>query len=95
MRDRADFRLETDAEGRTVLALSGNLLVSTAGFLDPQLRALDQPIARIDLADAGEIDTVGAWIVWRLARDHGATIAGADEMAARLISAYQTARASI
>ncbi len=91
MRDRADFRLETDAEGRTVLALSGNLLVSTAGFLDPQLRALDQPIARIDLADAGEIDTVGAWIVWRLARDHGATIAGADEMAARLISALQGA----
>jgi len=91
MRDRADFTIETDAEGRAVLALSGNLLVSTAGWLDPQLRALEVPIQRIDLSRAGEIDTVGAWLVWRLARDNEAAISGADEAASRLISALKHA----
>lgn len=91
MRDRADYTIETDAEGRAVLALSGNLLVSTAGWLDPQLRALEVPIQRIDLSRAGEIDTVGAWLVWRLARDNEAAISGADEVATRLISALKHA----
>ena len=91
MRDRADFTIETDADGRAVLALSGNLLVSTAGWLDPQLRALEVPIQRIDISNAGEIDTVGAWIVWRLARDNGAAISGADEAATRLIAALKDA----
>lgn len=94
MRDRADYTIETDADGAVTLALRGNLLVSTVGWTDPELRALPGPIARIDLADAGEIDTVGAWIVWRLARDHGATIAGADETTARLIEALRPAEGS-
>lgn len=89
MRDRADYTIETDAEGAATLALRGNLLVSTLGWTDPELRALQGPIARIDLSAVEDIDTVGAWIAWRLARDHGATITGASDEARRLIGALR------
>jgi phospholipid/cholesterol/gamma-HCH transport system permease protein len=36
-----------------------------------------------------EIDTVGAWVVCRLARAHGAEIAGASEAAERLLAAVR------
>ena len=89
MRDQADFTVQADDDGALTIALSGPLVVSSVGRLDPRLRQLDRPVRRIDLAGVGEIDTTGAWTVWRLARDNAAEIAGASEEAERLIAALR------
>ena len=85
----AEYDLSEDGDGGNVLALSGPYLVSTVGAIDQDLRALDGPIARIDLADVTEIDTVGAWIACSLAREHEAEISGASERAERLMGALK------
>jgi len=92
MREWADFRTETEEGGGTTLALTGPLTVSSIGVVDRHLRALDQPVARVDLSEVSDIDTVGAWTAWRIARDNDAEITGASEQAQRLIAAIQGAR---
>lgn len=92
MREWAAFTAETDARGALGVTLSGPLMVSSVGPLDEALRAIEGPIATVDLGAVGEIDTVGAWIVWRLARDHGAEIRGASDTAKRLIAAVSASR---
>ena len=92
MREWADFTVETGADGAQILALSGPLLVATVGPLDRQLRTLTGPIATIDLSRCPDIDTVGAWIVSRVAQDTGAGIIGASEEATRLIAALRRSR---
>ncbi len=89
MREWADFTVETDASGGNRLALTGPLLISSIGVLDRKLRDWQEPVAEVDLSGAGLVDTVGAWIVWRFARDSGAKITGASEDASRLIEAVQ------
>ena len=84
----AQYELE-QGDGGTVLTLSGPYLVSTIGQLDADLRALDGPIARVDLSDVSEIDTVGAWIACNIASEHGAEITGASERAQRLLGALE------
>ena len=92
MREWAAFTAETDAEGGQTIAFSGPLLVSSVGRLDKELRAIEGPVARVDLSGVAEIDTVGAWTVWRLARDHRAEIVGTSDEAERLIAAVHLSR---
>jgi phospholipid/cholesterol/gamma-HCH transport system permease protein len=92
MREWAEFTTETDGDGKVTVALSGPLVVASVGRLDAQLRAIEGPVARVDLSAIGEIDTVGAWTVWRLARDTGAEFAGLTDKAERLIAAVHRAR---
>jgi phospholipid/cholesterol/gamma-HCH transport system permease protein len=87
MREWADFTAETDADGALNLALSGPMVVASIGVIDRRLRDLDEPVAQLDLTAVTEIDTVGAWIVWRVSRDNGAKITGASKQAQRLIAA--------
>ncbi|MDP9055725.1 MAG: ABC transporter permease [Pseudomonadota bacterium] len=87
MRELPDFTVETDAGGAVTLALTGRLVVSCVGALDHGLRAVSDKVARVDLAGVTAIDTVGAWIVWRVAHEHDAEITGASEQAERLIKA--------
>ncbi|GAO55063.1 MULTISPECIES: ABC transporter permease [unclassified Novosphingobium] len=92
MRALADFTIQpgdagTEEAGGATLAFSGEMLVSSVGAIDARLRALDEPIARIDLSDVERMDTVGAWTVWRLAQEQGAEIVGARSEAERLIAA--------
>ncbi len=87
MRDGASYALDDDGKGARVLRLSGVWLVSTLGTLDTELRALEGPIQRIDMSGVSDLDTVGAWIAWRLIRDHGASVVGQSEEAQRLIGA--------
>ena len=82
----AEYDIE-DGEGGAVLTLSGPYLVSTIGALDAELRKIDQPIARVDLSDVTEIDTVGAWIACNIASENKAEITGANERAKRLMTA--------
>lgn len=92
MRALADFTIQpgdagTEEAGGATLAFSGAMLVSTLGALDARVRALDEPVARIDLSAVERMDTVGAWMVWRLAQERGAEIVGASSEAERLIAA--------
>lgn len=87
MRAWAEFTIAEGEDGARSLLLSGPLLVSSVGRIDDALRAVEGPLQAIDLSGAGEVDTVGAWVVWRLARDSGADIVGASEKARRLIAA--------
>lgn len=92
MREWADFTTATDADGRVTVALSGPLVVASVGRLDARLREIAGPVAWVNLSGIGEIDTVGAWTVWRLARDTGAEFTGISDKAERLIAAVHRAR---
>jgi len=88
MRDWAQYSLE-EAGGRTTVVITGPLLVSTIGMLDPQLRKLEGPIQEVDIGDAGQMDTVGAWVIHRFANESGAEIVGASEAAQILLNAVE------
>jgi len=86
MREWAQFSLE-EQDGRTVLALHGPMRISSVGEIEPQLRNIDGQLHAIDLTNVGEVDTVGAWIVHRIASEHHAEILGASEQAEILLEA--------
>ena len=91
MRGTADFFTETGADGSAALVLTGPLLVSSVGTIDRRLRALEGPIASIDLSRSDRIDTVGAWTAWSLSKRFSAPITGASPEAERLIAAIRAA----
>lgn len=93
MRERAEFTLK-EGGGRTTLVVTGPLLVSTIGELDPQLREIDYPVQYVDISDAAPIDTVGAWVIFRFARDNSAQIVGASEQADILLEAVEESASS-
>ncbi|MDE2561490.1 MAG: ABC transporter permease [Sphingomonadales bacterium] len=98
MRALADFTMvpgsgDGDGQGATV-AFSGPMVVSSLGPIDASLRAVEGPVAAVDLAAVDEIDTVGAWIVWRFSRRLGARIVNASTNAQRLIDAVHKADAN-
>ena len=92
MRELTDFQLEPvpNGEGRR-LAFSGPMTVASIGVADKRIRALDGTIAEIDLSRVTAIDTVGAWSVWRLSRDHDAKITGCSDEAQKLVDAISNA----
>jgi phospholipid/cholesterol/gamma-HCH transport system permease protein len=73
-----------DANGRT-LAFTGTLSLAHLGDIPKQVDAIDGAVARIDLTDIDHIDTIGAWIVHRLATRTQAQIVGAGQDAERLL----------
>jgi phospholipid/cholesterol/gamma-HCH transport system permease protein len=75
MRAKADFE-RIDSGGAATLRFTGNLSLAYLDDLPERLNAVQGPLARIDLSEVDRLDTVGAWLVHRLARDHGATIHG-------------------
>ena len=87
MDSAAAFTISEEGEGHGTLALSGPWLVSSIGALEPELRGIEGPVARIDLSDVSEIDTVGAWVACDLAERLEAEVVGASERATRLMDA--------
>ena len=83
MREWAAYSLE-EKDGRTTLVVTGPLLISTIGALDREFRAYEGPVDAIDISQCGAVDTVGAWVVLRFAREKSAEIVGAGKQAARL-----------
>jgi phospholipid/cholesterol/gamma-HCH transport system permease protein len=83
MTQAADLIERDDATGRTVI-LSGNLSLAHLGDLPQRIDAIDSA-ASIDLAGIDHIDTIGAWIVHRLAARTQAQVVGANEDANRLL----------
>jgi phospholipid/cholesterol/gamma-HCH transport system permease protein len=76
----ADFSIDDGT-----LRFSGTLTLAQIGDLPQRLDALDPPPERIDLSKVDRMDTVGAWLVHRIARDHEADIAGASEDESHLL----------
>lgn len=73
----ATAEFEQDSGG--TVRFSGDLLLRTLGKLPDRLDSLSGPVERIDLSQVGRIDTVGAWVVHRLAARHDAAIEGLDQ----------------
>jgi phospholipid/cholesterol/gamma-HCH transport system permease protein len=85
MANVADFTEEQLPSGGGVIRFSGTLAIASVENLDMRLRALAGPIKQVDISAIDHIDTVGAWLIYRTARDHNAQIVGADSDAQRLI----------
>ncbi len=83
MADRADFTQE-DRDGRQTLAFAGDLRLPDLGDVPKRLQTVGN-IQDIDLSKVGRIDTVGAWIIYRLTRDRNATLTGANDDVATMI----------
>jgi phospholipid/cholesterol/gamma-HCH transport system permease protein len=81
----ADFVEENDAGGR-VVRFTGALTLARVRDLPDRLSAIDGPVRAVDLSGADRVDTIGAWIVRRFAREHDAKIEGASEDAQRLLA---------
>src|ERR1044072_9797657 len=73
MNGLADF---ASVDGGNTLRFSGDLSLARLGDVPDRLAAVTGEVKRIDLSQVERIDTVGAWIVHRFARDRGATIEG-------------------
>ncbi len=74
----ADFS-ETFEDGRCVLRFSGNLTLARIRKLSERLDSIEAEKLLIDLGDVGRMDTVGAWLIHKLARNRDAEIVGATE----------------
>ncbi len=81
----ADLISEQDANGDTLLRFSGSMSIAHISQLDRKLAAITGPVASLDISAVRRIDTVGAWLVYRTARDQNAKIIGATSDAQRLI----------
>jgi phospholipid/cholesterol/gamma-HCH transport system permease protein len=80
----ADF--VEDRSGETpVIRFSGRLTLARIGDIPKRLEALTSPPSRVDLSQIERIDTVGAWVVRKLALEHDADIIGASPDALHLI----------
>jgi phospholipid/cholesterol/gamma-HCH transport system permease protein len=73
----ADF--QHDAANGGTLRFSGDLSLRSVGDLPERLAAAPAPVATLDLSGIQRIDTVGAWLVHRYARDNNAAVTGLDE----------------
>jgi len=80
----ADFTLVEDG-GQRIVRFTGALTLAQVRDLPERLRGVDGEVTAVDLAGADRIDTIGAWIVRRFAREHGAAIQGASPDAKRLM----------
>jgi phospholipid/cholesterol/gamma-HCH transport system permease protein len=87
MTARADFEEHIGSDGRATLRFTGSLAIADGADLDNRLQQLSAPVEAVDISAIDHIDTVGAWLVYRTARNHGASIVGADKDAQRLIAA--------
>lgn len=61
-----------------VLRFSGNLSLRSIGDLPTRLDGVDGDVRALDMRDVERIDTVGAWLIHRFARDREAQVIGFD-----------------
>jgi phospholipid/cholesterol/gamma-HCH transport system permease protein len=89
MQEAAQYSLVEDGAGGSRLVLSGQLVLAAIAPFERSVSAIPGPLAAIDLAAVDDIDTVGAWVVCRLAREHHCDITGASPAAERLLAAVR------
>jgi phospholipid/cholesterol/gamma-HCH transport system permease protein len=64
--------------GRRILQFSGDLTLSRLGVLPNRLQRIKPRGAVLDLTGVGRMDTIGAWLIHRTARECGAEVTGAS-----------------
>lgn len=85
----ADF--ERDGSG---LRFTGDLSLARLGDLPTRLDGHAGEVSRIDLSGIERIDTIGAWVVHRFAKQHNATIEGLNPAQQHLLEQVQSADAA-
>jgi phospholipid/cholesterol/gamma-HCH transport system permease protein len=88
MANSAEFTVEELPSGQ-ILRLSGTFVIASIGDVDRALRDISGPICEIDISGVTHMDTVGAWLVHRTAKEHDAQITGGAHDAGRLIDAVR------
>ena len=73
MSAHADFN---GVESGGTLRFTGDLSLARIGDLPKRLDAVPEGVTILDLSQIDRIDTVGAWIIHRFARDRGAKVEG-------------------
>jgi phospholipid/cholesterol/gamma-HCH transport system permease protein len=91
MANAAEFLQEDLTDGGQILRLSGSFTIALIGDVDDRLRDLSADVRKIDLSAVEHMDTVGAWLVHRTAKESGAKIVGAGKGASRLLQAVSGA----
>ena len=86
MANSAEFTVEDLPSGQ-VLRLSGTFAIGSIGDVDRSLREISASVSEIDISGITHMDTVGAWLVHRTAKEHNAKITGSAHDASRLIDA--------
>ena len=89
MQEAAQYSLVEDGAGGSRLVLSGQLVLAAIAPFERGVSAIPGPVSAVDLAGVDDIDTVGAWVVCRIARQHQAEITGASPAAERLLAAVR------
>lgn len=89
MQNLAQHELVDEGTRGARLVLSGELTLASIGPLEAELRRMTGPLCTIDLAQVEEIDTVGAYVVCKFAREHQSDITGASPAAERLLAAIR------
>ncbi len=85
----ANFDVRDDGAGGQILCLTGRLTLACLGDLPQRLEREAGPFSAVDLTDLEDIDTVGAWLAYRLGRDFAVPVTGADSDARRLMEAVR------
>lgn len=88
----ASFTEENEG-GTRVLRFSGNLTLARVGHLPQRLDELNGERLVLDLSEVGRMDTVGAWLIYKLTRDKNAEVSGANEEQSALLE--QVANADV
>lgn len=89
MQEAAQYSLVEDGAGGSRLVLSGQLVLAAIAPFERGVSTIPGPVSAVDLAGVDDIDTVGAWVVCRIARQHQAEITGASAAAERLLAAVR------
>ncbi|WNO53871.1 ABC transporter permease [Stakelama saccharophila] len=79
-----DFTTE-QRDGGTTLRVSGPLVLACLGDFPQRLESYDGPVDRVDCSGIDRLDTIGAWLIHRVAEKHGAPVDGLKDDHARLL----------
>lgn len=80
-----DFIEVQSADNGTTLQFGGTMTIAHIAALDKRLSRFTGTASQLDVSAVDSIDTVGAWLVFRTARDYQAKVIGASSEAKRLI----------
>jgi phospholipid/cholesterol/gamma-HCH transport system permease protein len=89
----ADFAAEQTGDG-LIVRFTGRLTLARLADLPQRLQELRDTVGtirQIDLSAVERVDTVGAWLVQRMAKEEGAVVIGATPEAALLLQAVSDA----
>ncbi|MEP0393071.1 MAG: ABC transporter permease [Erythrobacter sp.] len=87
------FSLEDNEAGGSRLVIAGQMLVSSVGSFENEIESVGRDFTDIDISGVDEMDTIGAWVVCRLATQHECPVVGASETATHLLKAVEGAGA--